>query len=221
MGWGDRVPERAEGGQWDQRQRWALTPTSCCLGCQVGALGLFEPWSPLFPASEMSVMETCLSRKRKQLADSRNHPSGLPGSTATRVYPCHCRPALSRGQSMASGPSRGMAIATGCGAGLGCRAFPVSFPICMGLAMTKDILRRSCLGGKVMLSSVGERPLLAILPWLNSHIPECVWCVAATAVGRVRWSAAAVRGQGRGSEVWRERASCGLLTLCLCFVLAV
>lgn len=68
---GDRGPERAERGQWGQRQRWALThPFSDC-GTPWDPSCLFEPQFPLFLVCEMTAMEICLCRKRKQLTNSR------------------------------------------------------------------------------------------------------------------------------------------------------
>lgn len=94
----------------------------------------------------------------------------------------------------------------GHGGGLGCRAFPVSFPICVGLGVSKGVWGRSCFGAP---SSAREQPLLAILPWLNSHITECVWSVAVVTVVRVRWRVAALGGQGPEVGGRREKGPAG------------
>ena len=167
--WGGetRVPKRAERGQWDQRQKRALTHPLADWGAQwepQASLRLFE--SLLLPVSEMSVTEICLCRKRKQLTDSK----ALFRSSWLYLhesYPCCCRrctPALPIEAEYGQQAQQRHCCSEGVRGWAGRQGIShlVSFPICAGLAMTKDMLRRSFLGGKVMLSSMGEKPLLAI-----------------------------------------------------------
>lgn len=52
-------------------------------------------------------------------------------------------------------------------------------------------------------TSEGQEPFTTSLLWRQSHTADCVWCVAVSITGRVRWSVAPVGWPDRRG-VWHK-----------------